>query len=210
MRVCHLSVLLSLGALACALSLASSASAVPPTKASAAPAAKAKLKDDAAAKAHKQFLDAIKDGTTKYLAKNVAGAIEAFEGATEIEPRNPLGFYYLGEAHLGNKDLAQAETAWLKAAQVADQGSPGLKVKVFFVIADLRERQKRWDDAKAAWQQYADLLASYPNGATYPQVAAERIAAIEKMQAQDKAYEIVRKRIAEEKAAKPSGPPPSN
>ena len=156
----------------------------------------------------RQFLDAIKDGSTKYVAKDVAGAIEAFTGATELEPRNPLGFYFLGEAHVGNKDLPQAEAAWLKAAQVADQGSPSLKAKVFFVIADLRERQKRWDDAKAAWQQYADLLATYPDGATYPQVAAERIAAIETMQKQDKAYEIVRKRIAEEKAAKASGTTP--
>jgi tetratricopeptide (TPR) repeat protein len=203
----RLRLFLGLAALSCALMAPSSASAAPPAKAGASTHKPAK-KDDAAAKAHKQFLDTLKDGTTKYLAKDIPGAIEAFQAATELEPRNPLGFYYLGEAHVGNKDLPQAEAAWLKATQVADQGPAGLKVKIFFVMADLRERQKQWDDAKAAWQQYADLLSTVPNGSTYPQVSAERIASIEAMQKQDKAYEIVRKRIAEEKSAKAAAPTP--
>ncbi len=164
-------------------------------------------KEDPAAAAHRAFLDALKDGTTKYQAKDVAGAIESFRKATEAEPRNPLGYYFLAEGHLVNSDLAQAESALLHASQVSDEGTPGTKAKIFFLLADLRERQHRWDDAKAAWDQYGQLAARFVEAAAFPQVAKERIAAIEAMQAQDKAYEIVRKRIAEEKAK--GGPPPA-
>jgi len=196
---------LSLVAGAFAASVAAPALAAPPKKAPAA--APAKPTEDAAVATHKQFLDAIKDGSAKYVSKDVSGAIEAFQKATNLEPRNPVGYYYLGEAQLGNKDLAQAESAWLHASQVSDEGTPGLKAKIFFCIADLRERQKRWDDAKASWEQYSELTAKF-EGSTFPTIAKERIAAIDTMLAQDKAYEIVRKRIAEEKA-KGGGTPPA-
>jgi tetratricopeptide (TPR) repeat protein len=180
-------------------SLGSTGFAAPPKKAGAG----AKPVDEAATATHAQFVDAVKDGTDKYAARDVAGAIEAFHKATDLEPRNPSGYYFLGEAHLGNKDLAQAESAWLHASQVSDEGSPSLKLKIFFVIADLRERQKRWDDAKAAWEQYGDLCAKFPDAGVFPAVVKERIAMIDAMLTQDKAYEIVRKRIAEEKAHPP-------
>jgi tetratricopeptide (TPR) repeat protein len=173
------------------------AHAAPPKK---APEAAPKKKDDPAAIAHKAFLETIKDGTAKYVAKDIAGAIDTFQKATETEPRNPVGYYYLAEAHLGNVDLAQAESALLHASQVSDEGTPGLKAKIFFLIADLRERQHRWDDAKASWEQYGQLAAKFVDATSFPQVAKERIAAIDLMVNQDKAYEIVRKRIAEEKA----------
>jgi TolA-binding protein len=171
--------------------------AAPPKKA-AAP------KDDPAAIAHKQYMDTVKEGTDKYIAKDVSGAIDAFHKATEEEPRNPLGYYFLGEAQIGNKDLAQAESALLHASQVSDEGPPSLKLKIFFVIADLRERQKKWDDAKASWEQYGDLCAKFPDAHGFPNVVKERIGMIDAMLTQDKAYEIVRKRIAEEKAHPPT------
>jgi len=193
----------ALSAAACTLTLP--AFAVPPKK----PAAEApKPKDDAMVAAHKQFLETLKEGSEKYTAKDVSGAIESFHKATELEPRNPLGYYFLGEAQLGNKDLAQAESAWLHASQVSDEGPPALKLKIFFLIADLRERQKRWDDAKASWEQYGDLCAKFPEAPGFPGVVKERIASIDAMLTQDKAYEIVRKRIAEEKAKAPPGAAP--
>jgi TolA-binding protein len=175
------------------------AAAAPPKPAAAAPAP-AKAKEDPAAVKHKQFLEAVNDGISKYTSKDISGSIDAFQKATAAEPRNPMGYYLLGEAQLGNGDLSQAESAWLHASQVSDEGSIGLKAKIFFVVADLRERQKRWDDAKAAWEQYGEVAAKAPAGQAFPNVVKERIAAIDAMLTQDKAYEIVRKRIAEEKA----------
>jgi tetratricopeptide (TPR) repeat protein len=199
MRVRLLAPLL-FGPLVLATSLSVPASAAPPAKKK--PAAE-KPADEATAATHKLFTDAVKDGTDKYVAKDFTGSVEAFQKASELEPRNPLGYYSLGEAQLGNKDLAQAESAWLHASQVSDGGPPGLKLKIFFVIADLRERQKRWDDAKAAWEQYGDVCAKFPDAGAFPGVVKERIAMIDAMLTQDKAYEIVRTRIAEEKAHPP-------
>jgi TolA-binding protein len=197
---------LFLAATALGLSVTLPALGAPPKK---TPAGAAKPKEDPAAATHKLFVAAIKDGSDKYVAKDVAGAIEAFQKATALEPRNPVGYYYLGEAQLGNKDLPQAESAWLHASQVSDEGTPGLKAKIFFCIADLRERQKRWDDAKASWEQYGELTKAF-EGSTFPNIAKERIASIDTMLNQDKAYEIVRKRIAEEKAKGGGTVPPAH
>jgi TolA-binding protein len=206
MRVRNKLALTFLVATALGASAALPALAAPPKKPAAGAA---KVEVDPAVATHKLFVAAIKDGSDKYVAKDVAGAIEAFQKAAALEPRNPVGYYYLGEAQLGNKDLPQAESAWLHASQVSDEGTPGLKAKIFFCIADLRERQKRWDDAKASWEQYGELTAKF-EGSTFPNIAKERIASIDTMLKQDKAYEIVRKRIAEEKTKAAGTVPPAH
>jgi len=178
--------------------------AAPPKK--PAPAAAAPAPEDPQIAVHKQFLETIKSGSAKYTAKDIPGSIADFQKATQLEPRNPLGYYFLGEVHLGNNDLGQAESAWLHASQVSAEGSPGLKAKIFFVIADLRERQKRWDDAKAAWEQYTEVSSKLTDAA-YPKVGPERIGMIDAMQKQDKAYEVVRQRIKEENEKKAKGIP---
>ena len=69
---------------------------------------------------------------------------------------------------------------------------------------DVKERLKRWDEAKAAWQAYSDYVAKH-TGAGFAPSSASRIQAIDDMLKQEKAYVAVRERIAAEKAA----PPPS-
>jgi len=93
---------------------------------SAPAAAKKPAVDEATAATHKAFLEAIKEGSDKYAAKDVSGAIEAFHKAVDLESRNPFGYYFLGEAEVGDRDLAQAESAWLHASQVSDDGPPSL------------------------------------------------------------------------------------
>jgi tetratricopeptide (TPR) repeat protein len=149
-------------------------------------------------KAQGDFNAAINDGSVKYVGKDIPGAIEAFRKATQIQPRNPLGYYLLGEAQLGAGSLPDAEAAWLQADQVSDSGPPNVKAKILFVLADLRERQGRWDDAKVAWKRYADFAASGVDSGAFPESAAARIRDIETMQKQYKDYAVVRKRIREE------------
>ena len=44
------------------------------------------------------FKDAVAQGTTKYAARDFAGAVASFQKAIEADPKNPLGHYFLGEA----------------------------------------------------------------------------------------------------------------
>jgi hypothetical protein len=74
-----------------------------------------------------------------------------------------------------------------------------MHARALFVIADLKERQWKWDDAKAAWQAYLDWTNRFPNAGTFPASARSRQQVIDVMLKQDKAYEIVRRRIAETK-----------
>jgi tetratricopeptide (TPR) repeat protein len=150
------------------------------------------------AKSEAEFAQAVNQGSVKYVGKDMPGAVELFRKAVQLEPRNPLGYYLLGEALLGSGSLPDAETAWLQGAQIADSGPPAVKAKLLFVIADLRERQGRWDDAKTAWKRYADFAAAMPDAGAFPGSAEARIRDTEAMQKQDKDYVIVRKRIREE------------
>ena len=79
--------------------------------------------------------------------------------------------YLLGQAQLSAGNLVDAEAAWLKADFVADKGPPEVKAKLLFVIADLRERQKKWDDAKASWQRYADFCSKHADARRLPRHA---------------------------------------
>jgi tetratricopeptide (TPR) repeat protein len=152
----------------------------------------------AASKSQTDFDNAVNQGMVKYVEHDIPRAIELFRQATQIQPRNPLGYYLLGEAQLGAGSLPDAEAAWLQGDQVSDSGPPGVKGKLLFVLADLRERQGRWDDAKAAWKRYADFCAQSSDAGLFPESAATRIRDIEKMQQQWKDYTIVRKRIRDE------------
>jgi tetratricopeptide (TPR) repeat protein len=146
-----------------------------------------------------KYKDACKDGNTKYAARDFAGAIAAYQKAIELDPNNALGHYYLGEAQLAAGSLIEAEAAWSRASLAGGDKDPALRARVLFVIADLKERQKKWDEAKAAWQVYLDWATKYANAGAFPGSAQSRQQAIEAMQKQDKAYAVVRQRIADTK-----------
>jgi phosphosulfolactate synthase (CoM biosynthesis protein A) len=69
---------------------------------------------------------------------------------------------------------------------------------VLFLAADLQERQKHWDKAKAAWQAYVEHSARFSDAGS-PQSGAERLKAIQKVMDMEKPYAAVRERIAAEK-----------
>jgi tetratricopeptide (TPR) repeat protein len=182
---------LALAALSAALVALAILGPASPADAAGTPAA-------AANKGQGDFIEAINQGSVKYVGKEFPAAVEQFRKAVQIQPRNPLGYYLLGEALLGSGSLPDAETAWLQGEQVADAGPPSVHAKLLFVMADLRERQGRWDDAKTAWKRYADFAAQAGDAGAFPETPEARIRDIEAMQKQDKDYVIVRKRIREE------------
>ncbi len=164
------------------------------------PAARAKGRREASkATAASEFKETCVQANARYVSHDTAGAIELYRKAISLQPRNPLGHYLLGEALLGSGNPAEAEASWLQADQVAENGPASVKAKILFVLADLRDRAKKWDEAKLAWQKYVDFCSKHSEIGAFPASGTARIQAIDEMLKQDKAYEIVRQRIKEEK-----------
>ena len=67
-----------------------------------------------------------------------------------------------------------------------------MRGKILFVLADLKEREKKWDDAKTAWKAYGDYAAKHVDAGMAPATPPARIQAIDDMLKQDKAYDVVR------------------
>jgi tetratricopeptide (TPR) repeat protein len=145
-----------------------------------------------------KFIQAVVRGNAKFASRDFAGAVQVFREAIQLEPKNPLGHYLLGEAQSALGNLSEAEASWTQAENVADK-DPVIKTKVLFCLADLKERQKKWDDAKSGWQRYKEFVSSHADAGGAPASADARIQAIDTALKQDKAYEIVRRRIAAEK-----------
>jgi tetratricopeptide (TPR) repeat protein len=167
--------------------------------ASGAGASKKKNSDDSATTDSGDksgFKDGVADGSAKYAAGDYPGAVAAFQKAVEAAPKNPLGHYFLGEAQLKAGNLTEAEAAWNRASLAATEKDAALRAKILFCLADLKERQKKWDDARAAWQVYLDWGAKYPEAKAYAGSGTSRQGMIDAAQKQDKAYDVVRQRIA--------------
>jgi tetratricopeptide (TPR) repeat protein len=135
-------------------------------------------------------------GNAKYASRDWDGAVETYRKAIERSPHQGLGYYLLGEAQLAANNLADADVSWARAALEVGEKDPALRARVLFVIADLKERQKRREDAKAAWQTYLDWASRFPDAGVFPATARSRLAVLETVIKQDKAYEVVRQRIA--------------
>lgn len=153
------------------------------------------------------FMEMVAQANAKATSRDFPGATELYRKAIQLQPANPLGHYLLGEVQLVQGNLTEAEASMNQADNVGDK-NPNVKAKVLFVLADLKERQKKWDDAKAAWTRYNEYAANHDAGAM-PASAAARIQAIDDMLKQDKAYEIVRQRILAEKDGGAASPAPA-
>ncbi|HXN30866.1 MAG TPA: tetratricopeptide repeat protein, partial [Polyangiaceae bacterium] len=68
-------------------------------------------RDDAAAPSSK-YADACTQGNARYASRDFQGAITYYQGAIELDPKNPLGHYLVGEAYLAAGNVAGAEAAW--------------------------------------------------------------------------------------------------
>lgn len=147
-----------------------------------------------------QFMDTCVQGNARYASRDFAAAIAFYQRAIQFNPKQPLGHYLLGEAQLAAGNLAEADAAWQRAASESSDKDPALRARVLFVIADLKERQKKWDEAKVAWQAYLDWASSHQNANAFAASAQSRQNVIDAMTKQDKAYDAVRKRIADTKA----------
>jgi tetratricopeptide (TPR) repeat protein len=146
-----------------------------------------------------QYMDTVAKGVERFVGKDSTAAIDTFKRAIQLAPRNPLAHYLLAEAYLTQDNLGEASAA-IDAAFEGDSKDATIRSHVLFVRAMILERQKKWDEAKSAWQGYTEHAAKYADAGTFPQSGAERVRAITKLTELEKAYVAVRERIAAEKA----------
>ena len=164
-------------------------------------------KDPDGIKGISPFWENVKKGDDLYVARDYDGAIAAYKDAITKEPQNPLGHYRIGEAHLAKGNIKDAEEAWVAALRFVGRDN-ALKAKILFVLADLRERQKSYDDATDRWNAYETFAKQNPNTKTYPATAADRKKLVSEWKALVEQYAAVKKRIeqrlkeADEKAKK--------
>lgn len=157
------------------------------------------------------FMETVGKGNEKYAVKDYAGAVDAFKMAIKLNPRHPLGSYLLGEVYLATGSMGEAEAALKAAEELSDPTLPLVRSHVLFALADLYERQSKWEQARLAWQTYTahatKLDAADAGALAHPQSAAARLKAIDDGFKLDKQYEIVRRRIAAERADAGSSAP---
>lgn len=142
-----------------------------------------------------------------YTARDFQGAIAGYRDAIQEDPQNPLGHYLMGEAQLAAGNTAEAEASWSSGMRYVGTDDV-LHAKLLFVIADLRERQGRWDDAKKAWQDYGGFVTAHPNAKGYVATATERNRTIDVHTDLDTKYAAVKARI--EQRLKENGAPPAD
>ncbi len=153
-------------------------------------------KGEASSATLRDYASACAQGNAKYAARDFAGAIELYRKAIDLAPHRSLAPYLLGEAEVAAGSLSEAEATWSHAVLETSEKEPALRARLLFVTADLKEREKKWDEAKAAWQAYLDWVGRFPDGGGFPASAQSRLQVIDTMLKQDKMYEIVRQRIA--------------
>lgn len=119
------------------------------------------------------YLETINKGNAAYLAKDWDGAAAAYREAIGKEASKPLAHYLLGETLVAAGKLDEADKAWQEALKAAANDDP-MRAKVLFVVADLRERQGKFDEAAAAWKEYGGFVSSREKANGYAATATER------------------------------------
>ncbi|MEJ7732360.1 MAG: tetratricopeptide repeat protein [Polyangiaceae bacterium] len=146
------------------------------------------------------YVETLVKGEAAFGTKDWVGATAAFQEATKLEPSRMIGFYRLGEAQRAAGKLDEAEASW--QAALGKQGPDDLEAKVMFVVADLRERQGKWEAAKTAWQGYATFVNGTKGARGYPATATERIKQAERRIKDERDYGAVKERAAQREVEK--------
>lgn len=146
------------------------------------------------------YMELLAKGEASFLARDFPGAIAAFQDAVKLEPDKMIGFYRLGEAMLQSGKADDAEATWQTA--LGKKGTEDLNARLLLVLADLKERGKKWQAAKDGWAAYAAFLQNHPKVFGYPAVAIERQKVIDKRVKDEADYGEVKTRIAKRQAEK--------
>jgi tetratricopeptide (TPR) repeat protein len=145
------------------------------------------------------YMEAINKGEASFVARDFAGAVAQFQEAIKIDGQKMLAFYRMGEAQLAAGKPDEADAIWTSG--LSKEGTPTLKAKVLFCLADLKERQKKYDAAKEAWGKYAQFLKDNAQEAKgYAATPEERNRVIDRRVKDEKDYAPVKERIVKRQA----------
>lgn len=152
-------------------------------------------KDVKGVKGISPYWEAINKGDAAYVARDYDGAMAAYKEAVQKEPAYAMGHYRMGQAHVVKNELKEAEAAYVAALRYVGE-EHALKAKLLFVLADLAERQKNYNDAIKKWDDYEKFATEKPEAKAYAATAAERKKRIEAWKKLVEQYDVVKKRIA--------------
>ena len=192
-------VVFALATLAMGTTLAFAQGAAKPSKAAPAPSAAADRRDPDNITGLSMFMETALKGNAQYLAKDYQGAIDTYRQAMTLAPKNPLGPYLMGEAQLATNNLPEAEASFVQAESLSDNRNAQLRSHILFCVANVKEARKKTDEAKVAWQAYTEHASKFADGGGFPATGTARMQVIDDLLKLNKAYEIVRERIAAEK-----------
>lgn len=154
------------------------------------------------------YTEIISKGHGLIAARDLAGAISAYQEAIAADPNNPVGHYFLGAARVMKNELGEGQTSFESAVRFAGKNDD-IQAKALFQIADLKERQDKLDEAKKAWDAYIQFVEGHPKAHGYAQNGAERIKVAEKRLAIVKSATEVKARI-EQRLKEVGAPPPDD
>jgi tetratricopeptide (TPR) repeat protein len=187
------------------------AGATPPAAAPAKTASSESVRrDPKGIKGISPFWEAIKKGDDAFAARDAEGAIAAYQEAIRADPHNGMGQYRIGEVELSRGKMKEAEEAWQAALRFAGENA-SLKAKILFVLADVKERQRSFEEETNGWNAYEAHLKAQPAAKGFPASAADRKKRITEWNDYAAVKERIKTRLAEaEKAAAASAQSPQN
>ena len=171
------------------------------------PGAATTARSDAPSKsAASPYAAALAKGHAAYRARDYPGAMQAYREAIAQDGSDPSGYYFLGEAQIAGGTTVEADASF--AAGLRNAGNKDdLRAKLLFVVADLRERQGKWLEAKKGWEEYAQFLSTHPGVKGYAATATDRAKVADARIELDTKYAPVRQRI-EDRIKENAAPPP--
>jgi tetratricopeptide (TPR) repeat protein len=160
------------------------------------------------------FWEAIKKGDDAFAARDAEGAIAGYQEAIKADPHNGMGQYRIGEVELSRGKMKEAEESLQAALRFAGENAV-LKAKILFVLADIKERQRAFEEETIAWNAYEAHLKAQPAAKGYPASAADRKKRIDEWKKLVADYSAVKDRIKQrlaegEKQAAESAQSPQN
>jgi tetratricopeptide (TPR) repeat protein len=141
--------------------------------------------------------EAIQRGHRAFQARDFDTALAAYREAAMATPPLPIAHYFVGAAQRAKGQFDEALESFRTASRLAGDADAALKAKALFNIAMTLEVKQDLPAAKEAWLEYKTWCTTHASIPGYPQVADERVAAIDTINQLTQTYQAVRERIAE-------------